>query len=109
MKLTTTDPMEQIIEAALLAQGIAYTTDHGGSNPAGLDFYIPALDLHLEVKRFHSDRIAAQMARAPNVIAIQGQSAVLFMARLICSGGIAELAEAAWRYLTPCGATAQVV
>lgn len=44
---------------------------------SGLDFYLPDLDIYIEVKQFHSDRIAKQMARRPNVIAIQGRGAVL--------------------------------
>ena len=42
-------------------------------------------------KQFHSDRIAEQMSRAPDVIAIQGRrSAVLFAEILMRSRGIAN-------------------
>lgn len=88
MKLTTTDPMEQIIERALIEQRLRYTTDLGGGNPAALDFYLQDFDLHIEVKRMHSDRIAAQMARAPNVLVAQGEPAVRLLAEMIRAGGL---------------------
>jgi hypothetical protein len=81
--MRTTDQMEQIIEAALIDSGEAYSTDRGGENAARLDFYLPRLDLHIEVKRMHSPRIADQMARALNVIAAQGEPAVRYLAGLI--------------------------
>lgn len=80
-----TDPMERLIADALDGAGIAYTTDCGGGNPVGLDFYLPDADLHIEVKRFHTDRIAEQMSRAPNVIVAQGKPAVEYLAGLIRS------------------------
>lgn len=80
------DPMEKIIQAALESADIAYTTDVGGGNPVGLDFYLPDHDLHIEVKQFHTPRIAEQMARAPNVIAVQGVVAAKWIAALIDRG-----------------------
>jgi hypothetical protein len=77
--------MERLIEAALIDAGIAYESDNGGGSPANLDFYLPAFDLHIEVKRLHSDRIAAQMARAENVIVAQGKPAVEALARMIAA------------------------
>lgn len=79
------DPMEQIIAEALTRAGIEFVTDEGGGNPAGLDFYLPAADLHIEVKRFHSPRVADQMSRAPNVICAQGEAAVNWLAKLIAT------------------------
>ena len=81
--LRTSDHMEQIVERALQVAGIDYRTDKGGGNPARLDFYLPAYDVHIEVKRMHSDRIAEQMSRAPNVVAAQGETAVQFLAQAI--------------------------
>ncbi len=88
MGLTTTDPMEQLIEQALLDAGIAYTTDRGGGNAARLDFHLTTLDLYIEVKRWHSDRASVQLARAPNVILAQGEPAVRWLASLIRAGSI---------------------
>lgn len=81
--LRTKDPMEQIIEQALIDASIRYLTDKGGQNPTHLDFYLPDWDVHIEVKRMHSDRIAEQMSRAENVIAAQGEWAVRFLASVI--------------------------
>jgi hypothetical protein len=75
--------MEMIIADALDDAGIEYTTDFGGGNPAGLDFYLPRCDVHFEVKRLHSPRIADQMSRADNVIAVQGEAAVRLFALFI--------------------------
>lgn len=75
----TPDPMEQMIQDALEDGCIAYRRDH----VSRLDFFLPDLNVHIEVKRMHSDRIAKQMSRAPNVIAVQGLEAVQMMARLL--------------------------
>jgi hypothetical protein len=79
-----TDPMERIVFDAL-AQG-RYIF-HWDPHPAckGLDFYLPAQNIFIEVKRFHSDRIGAQMARGDNVIALQGRDAVLWFAQRLGS------------------------
>jgi len=37
----------------------------------------------IEVKRFHTPRVAEQMARADNVIVAQGEAAVRYLAELI--------------------------
>lgn len=78
-----TDPMERLIATALTRAGIAFTTDYGGGNPVGLDFHLTDADVHIEVKQYHSDRIAEQMSRAPNVIAVQGRVAVAWLAGII--------------------------
>lgn len=79
------DPMERLVANALEAAGIEFR--HGNNNPVGLDFYLPEHDLHIEVKRFHSDRIAGQMARADNVIAVQSEAAVRWLCDLITKEG----------------------
>jgi transcriptional regulator with XRE-family HTH domain len=85
LELSTTDPMERMVEAALLRAGIAFVTDRDGGIPENLDFYLPDFDVFLEVKRMHSDRIAGQMARAPNVIAIQGEASVRFLVSILAA------------------------
>lgn len=79
--MKTTDPMEMIIEKALLEIEEPYLTGHEVQNK--LDFYLPNYNVYIEVKRFHSDRIAAQTARAPNVIVAQGPQAVQMLADLL--------------------------
>lgn len=75
------DPMERLIEQALLSVGEPFLTEN--FNEARLDFYLPNRDLYIEVKQFHSDRIAKQTARAANVIVAQGRIAVQTLALLI--------------------------
>lgn len=84
-----TDPMERMIADALDAAGIAYVTDYGGGNPSGLDFRLDN-GIEIEVKRYHSPRIARQMARAENVIAVQGKPAVEWLAAMIREAGHKE-------------------
>lgn len=74
------DPIEKIVADALTRAGLQFITDEGGANSTGLDFYLTGHDIHIEVKQFHSPRIAEQMARAPNVIAIQGRAAAEWFA-----------------------------
>lgn len=78
-----TDPMERIIADALDAAGEPYQV-----NALGLDFYLPCQDVYIEVKRMHSDRIADQMSRAPNVIAVQGEQAVRLLAATIAKWSV---------------------
>ncbi len=84
--MTTDDPMERIIEGALIEAGIRYTTDHGGGTEHRLDFHLPDHHVAIEVKRMHTPRIAEQMSRTPNVIVAQGEAAVRFLAAAIRSG-----------------------
>ena len=85
--MLTTDPMERLIEAALLDAEIEFIPGRGGMTENGLDFYLPRRDLYIEVKRFHSDRIAQQMSRADNIIVAQGERAVRQLAAMIRSWG----------------------
>ena len=75
------DPMEIMIADALNAAGLSFVSDVEG-NPSGLDFRLTN-GVEIEVKRFHSPRITEQMARAENVIAVQGAEAVRFFAALL--------------------------
>jgi transcriptional regulator with XRE-family HTH domain len=86
IRLTTHDPLERMVEEALQRAGIRYVTDHGGANASRLDFHLPDHGVDIEVKRFHTDRIAEQMARAPNVIALQGLEAVRFFCAAVEKG-----------------------
>jgi hypothetical protein len=76
-------PLEQRIAKALDCAGIQYATDYEGSVPENLDFYLPAFDVHIEIKGGHSPRISNQMARSKNVIVAQGQKAVNLLARML--------------------------
>lgn len=82
------DPMEGLVADALTRAGEAFLCEP--ATPAKLDFYLPRLDVHVEVKQFHSDRIAVQMGRVDDVIVAQGAKAVRLLAALI-EGSIARV------------------
>lgn len=72
---------------ALVRGGMAFTEESAGVN-LGMDFHLTDYGIHIEVKQFHSPRISDQMARAPNVIAVQGRAAVEFLAGLLSKGRV---------------------
>lgn len=76
-----TDPMERKVLAALRELQTPIAMD--SNTPPHLDFYLPEFDVHIEVKQFHSDRIAEQMSRVDNVIVIQGLIAAEFFASIV--------------------------
>lgn len=80
------DPIEKMVREALEREGFAFTEDgkRGGEANRNLDFHLSDYGIHIEVKQFHSPRIADQMSRVPNVIAVQGREAVEFFAALLC-------------------------
>lgn len=77
--LALTDPMERMVAEAFEAAGIGYRTNA----TCGLDFAIDGEPVFIEVKQFHTPRIAEQMARVDNVVAIQGRQAMLWFASLV--------------------------
>ena len=81
------DPIEAIVAAGLRGAGIPFERGDDVSFRPPLDFYLPGFDLYVEVKQFHSERIARQMSLAPNVIAIQGRAAAqAFVSMIACAG-----------------------
>jgi len=76
--------MEDRTERWLIAAGIRYRRDDQTTNGTQLDFYLPDFDIYIEVKRFHTNRIAEQMSRGKNVIAIQGMDSLLLLEHLLC-------------------------
>lgn len=80
------DPLEKVIADALYRGHWNYNTPSLRRDPTGLDFRLIDENVELEVKRYYTNRMARQMQSAPNVIAIQGEVAVKFMAFLL--GGI---------------------
>lgn len=75
------DPMEKIIEEALASAGVRFER-----NALNLDFLIKDYDVYIEVKQFHSNRIAEQMSRAENVIAVQGKTSAFLLAHILKGG-----------------------
>lgn len=74
------DPVEKIVADALDGAGVAYMR---GYDRHALDFELVGIGVYIECKRFHSDRIAEQMSRHENVIAIQGVHAARVFAEMI--------------------------
>lgn len=83
------DPIEKIIKEALDHAGISYSQD----SAVGLDFYIPAHQIYIECKQFHTPRISEQISRVSDVIVVQGKRAATILAAWIAIGGIAEAAD----------------
>ncbi len=87
-KPSLSDPMERLIEEALIGAGICFETDTGGGTDHRLDFHLPDFNLAIEVKRFHTPRVVEQLARAPDVILAQGEGAVRALTQMIRRGGL---------------------
>lgn len=75
------DPVETMLERGLDAAGIRYRRADTG--PRHLDFYLPDLDIYIEVKQFHTPRTAKQMERVPDIIVIQGIKAAAQFVKMI--------------------------
>ena len=72
-------PLECAVAHALDAADIRYATENDPANEANMDFFLIEWGIYVEIKSGSTPRIADQMARAKNVIAIQGvKSAELF-------------------------------
>jgi hypothetical protein len=82
IKLARNSPLEQDIADALTFAQIEFVHESPGQT-LGPDFYLPQFGLYLEVKGGHTPRIAKQMARVSNVIAVQGVEATKFLVGLL--------------------------
>lgn len=81
-KIHFSDNLEKSIAEALEKSGIDFI--HESENKLQqLDFYLPSLDVYIEVKQYHSERISKQMSYKDNVIAVQGKYSVAFLIQLI--------------------------
>lgn len=77
------DPMEKQFAMICRLHDIRCERADQSKGSSGLDFFLPDYDVYVEVKRFHSPRIAEQMARRPNVVAIQGDGAMDAFAKIL--------------------------
>lgn len=73
-------PLERKFAELLQHFGVEYTRpERDSADPTNLDFYIPALKLYVEIKRFHTDRINHQLSKVPlgyDVMVLQGNTSV---------------------------------
>jgi hypothetical protein len=78
--MPTHDPLEEQFEALLRDRRIAFTRpERDAADPTTLDFLLPALRIYVEVKQFHTPRLANQLANVPadfTVITLTGRDAV---------------------------------
>ena len=82
-----TDPVEMILIEALTVAGISFIHgSQGDERCCGLDFFLPHLNIHIEVSRFYTERKIRQMSQAPNIIFVQGIPAAQAFAGLIKAG-----------------------
>lgn len=79
------DPIEQIIRAALSDSGVRFSDNENARENHGLDFYLPDVDVHIEVEAGPSDtdRASRQLRQAENVILIQNKHAALWFASVL--------------------------
>jgi hypothetical protein len=90
-----TQPMEKHFAELLTAAGVDFIRPENLSpdeDETTLDYYLPAFDLYVELKAYHSPRIATQLARVPrraNALVLMGPHSVAAFARLVerLSGG----------------------
>jgi hypothetical protein len=82
-------PIESKIGKALDDAKINYV-DGTDERAKGLDFYLIDLDIHIECKQFHTERISEQMSRSSNIIAIQGMKAADLFSDLLASRSLQE-------------------
>ncbi len=83
-KINYADHLEQKIGEALFEAEIGFT--HGSeSKGQRLDFHLTDDDIYIEVKQYHSERIADQLKVADNIVVVQGRKSVDFMAAMIKS------------------------
>lgn len=75
-----TCPLENRMCALLESSGIIFTRpERDQRDPTTLDFYLPTLNTYIEVKQFHTARIAKQLEPVPKgatAIVLQGINAV---------------------------------
>jgi hypothetical protein len=76
------DHLEKKIGDAFDSRGIVFTHE-SNVKKQGTDFYLPAYDVHIEVKQFYAERVIKQIADKPNVILLQGKDAVDVFCKLI--------------------------
>ncbi len=76
------DDLELRIAAALDKRSITFIHESEGMG-FHLDFYLPDLDIYIEVKKFHTDRVISQLVTQENVVLIQGRKSVEFLEKIL--------------------------
>jgi len=84
--IRTNDPMERLVEQALIDAGLRYRREGDPLHHQTIDYLLLDHDVHIEVKLMHTDRVSRQMASVPNIIVAQGEPAIRLLARAIRDG-----------------------
>lgn len=77
-KINITDSLEIAVADFLDKHNIDFTHETEDKDQV-LDFYLPAYDIYIEVKKYHTPRVEKQLAQHDNVILIQGVRALEFL------------------------------
>lgn len=85
------DFLEEKIGKSLDNAGIPFVHESENKEQE-LDFYIPHLNVYIEVKQYHAPRISQQLERQENVIVLQGKRAVDVFCTLIASTSLLKSA-----------------
>lgn len=72
------DELKQMVGETLLELNVSFLHESESTKTRGLDFYLPSLDIYIEVKKFHTERIVNQTVRADDIIVLQGRKSVEF-------------------------------
>jgi hypothetical protein len=81
-KIHFSDHLEKKVAKALDESNISFVHESEDKDQR-IDFRLPDHDICIEVKQFHADRIARQLAPYDNVILLQGTKAVNFFEGII--------------------------
>lgn len=78
--INTSDSLELAVATFLQQRGIDFTHESQSKDQV-LDFYLPAYDVYIEVKKYHTPRVEKQLASQDNVILVQGVKALEFLTK----------------------------
>lgn len=85
----TEDPLERAMSALLDRASIRYTRpERDKADPTTLDFHLTDIGLYIEVKQFHTDRIAGQLGAMPHTasaLVLVGPDSIKAFARLVAA------------------------
>ncbi len=88
----TDDPVERQVEHALDRAGLSYERNKEiEPGRYSIDFYLPDLELWIEVCQFYTPRKIEQLSHIDNVILIQGMGAAVAFTKMLEPGVVPGL------------------
>lgn len=76
-KIYYADHLEKSLADFLASKDIGFVHESQNKDQI-LDFYLPGFGIYIEVKQYHAERVAKQLASQEEVILIQGKKALDF-------------------------------